>query len=235
MTAVDELFDAWLGHYGPQAWWPQSEGSFEIMVGAVLVQRTSWTNAARALERLRRRRLLDDERLAELAEGELETLIEPAGFYRIKAKRLLSLARSVAAAGGVEGLAGLGTNALRERLLAIHGVGAETADAILLYAFDRPVVVVDAYLRRILGRVHRSPRLSDETIRNDVLACLDDAQRLNELHALAVAHAKESCRATPTCADCCVRMLCRSSGGAAAPIPRAAARRTRRRAGNRRQ
>jgi len=216
MTAVDRLFEAWLDHYGPQEWWPQTEGPFEIMVGAVLVQRTSWANAARAVARLRDSRLLDHMRLARVPEPKLQTLIEPAGFYRLKAGRLQSLARSVGAAGGIEALSTLATDELRDRLLEVRGVGPETADAILLYAFGRPVVVVDAYLRRILERVG-SPRskLTDEAIRADVLAHLDDASRLNEWHALAVAHAKTSCRSAPVCERCCVRRFC-ATGGAAA-------------------
>lgn len=236
MTPIDQLFGAWLDYYGPQAWWPQREGPFEIMVGAVLVQRTSWANAARAIERLRGRRLLDAGRLASMPERELQALIEPAGFYRVKAGRLLGLAKAVTDAGGIDALAGRATDEVRSWLLAIHGVGAETADAILLYAFERPVVVVDAYLRRILERVHGSRGLTDEAIRRQVLDRLDDAARLNELHALAVAHAKTSCRSTPACPGCCVRALCRTGRGcepAAGPVAaRGAARRNRRRAGS---
>lgn len=208
MSAVQPLFDAWLAHYGPQRWWP-GESPFEVMVGAVLVQRTSWANAARAIAALQERRLLDSSRLLRLSLDELGEAIAPAGFFRVKAARLASLARFVEDEGGIGEIERLPTGTLRSKLLSIHGVGEETADAILLYAFDRPVVVIDAYLRRILERVRGSAgQVHDDAIRREVLSSIDDARGLNELHALAVIHGKTACRKKPMCEACCVRAHC---------------------------
>jgi endonuclease-3 related protein len=137
-------------------------------------------------------------------------LIRPAGYFNVKAQRLQNLCRFVLQNGGVEALAGLTTNALRRGLLAVNGVGPETADDILLYAFGRPVFVVDAYTRRIGQRIgllrgdesYEAIRAAFET------ALPSDADLLNELHALIVRHAKEHCRKRPLCQGCCLRSQC---------------------------
>lgn len=208
MTSIDRLFRSWLRYYGPQGWWP-ADDPFEVMVGALLVQRTSWSNAAQAIARLKARRILSSECLAGIAEVELQSIVEPAGFYRVKAHRLTRLAGFVENEGGVGTLGALPSGALRQKLLSVDGIGPETADAILLYAFERPAVVVDAYLRRILVRMHeRWQAVTDDQIRREVSTRLDSADVLNEFHALAVAHGKSVCRSEPSCGNCCIRASC---------------------------
>lgn len=194
-------------HHGPQAWWP-AESRFEVMVGAVLVQQTAWVNASRAIDRLRDAGLLDHDALASAPRSTVEGLIRAAGFYRVKAKRLVGLARFVSRAGGLSMLQQLGISELRAALRELDGVGAETADAILLYVFERPVFVVDAYARRLFGRLTGTPPSSDAELKALVEGVVTQAADLNELHALIVAHGKRFCRTQPLCASCCLRTSC---------------------------
>ena len=186
------LYDRLYAAYGPQHWWP-AETPFEVMVGAVLTQNTSWRNVERAVANLRRGGALSLEAIHALPEAELAALIRPSGCFNLKARRLQNLCRWLHAQGGVPALRRRGTAALRADLLAIKGIGAETADAILLYGLARPVFVIDAYTRRLL----RASRLAAgdepyETLRSlfeDALPA--DSRLFNEYHALIVRHAKE--------------------------------------------
>ena len=203
-----------LAEYGPQAWWP-AEDSAEIVVGAVLVQRTAWRNAELAIASLRRAGLLSLKSLAGSRTGHLATLVRPAGFPDVKASRLKGIARAFVSAGSFATLSRKSTDDLREFLLSLAGIGEETADAILLYAFDRPVLVVDAYLRRICarlrGREQPVRRQTDARLREAAASALESAADLNEFHALIVAHAKARCRSTPDCAGCCLGARCRTA------------------------
>lgn len=198
-----------LAAYGPQGWWP-GDGPFEVMVGAVLTQNTSWRNAERAIGALRAAGALAPRRLAGLPERSLAALLRPAGYFNVKAARLRALSVWVVEAGGCERLRRLPTPTLRRRLLAVHGVGPETADAILLYAFARPVFVVDAYARRLVARFGwGSGGEPYETLRAWFEARLPRAAPvLNEHHALIVRHGKEVCRPRPRCGACVLRARC---------------------------
>lgn len=206
---ADDLYRHLLAVHGPQHWWP-AETPFEVMLGAVLVQNTAWGNVERAIARLRAADRLSLVRLLELSDGELPALIRPAGTYRVKSARLLALGRWLRDRGGLDALAALPTGDLRRDLLGVHGIGPETADAILLYACERPVFVVDAYARRLFGRWGWT--LADwpyERLRAAVEQALPaEAPLLNEFHALIVAHAKAYCRRQPRCADCPLRQGC---------------------------
>lgn len=207
--AAERLTAALADAYGRQDWWP-ADTPFEVMVGAVLTQRTSWHNAELALAALRDASLLEAHALAVVPLARVEALVRPAGFYRQKARRLQGLGRWVMDAGGIAGAARLSDRALREALLELDGIGPETADAIALYAFARPRFVVDAYARRLLSRlgliVGDEPY---EALRRAVEGTLPaDAGVLGELHALIVQHAKAHCRARPACAGCALAVQC---------------------------
>jgi endonuclease-3 related protein len=214
-AAARDVFAALLDAYGPQHWWP-AEGPFEVMVGTVLTQNTAWVNVERGLERLTARlggpARLGAEAILALPEAELAECLRPVGYFNVKAGRLRSFCAAYVEAGGLEGLSRLDTAALRHRLLAIHGVGPETADDMVLYAFHRPVFVVDAYTRRLGGRLGLVDGESGyETIRHAFERSLGpDVPVFNEYHALIVRHAKEVCRSKPRCAGCCLRHLCPS-------------------------
>ena len=206
-TVLDRLAAA----YGPQEWWPARD-PFEMMAGALLTQRTTWRNAARALAALRRAGALAPEALAGLPTADLEALVRPAGTFRMKAARLQSMARWYIDSGGWKSLAVRSTQVLRADLLGLPGIGPETADDILVYAFERPVFVVDAYARRILSRYgwaggdESYERLSDAV----ASAIGRNTGLLGEFHALLVEHGKRHCRATPRCMRCPLAAQCRT-------------------------
>lgn len=147
------LYQSLLGRFGPQGWWP-GRTPFEIAVGAILTQHTAWTNAAAAIEALRRARLLAPERLARVSEAELATVIRAAGTYRQKARSVHAFTRWLLERhrGRFDGLRTAPLAPLRRELLTLPGLGPETADAILLYTAHRPVFVADTYARRALAR-----------------------------------------------------------------------------------
>ncbi|AGA90602.1 putative endonuclease III-like protein [Thioflavicoccus mobilis 8321] len=209
---LDAVYRVLYHAYGPQHWWP-GDSPFEVMVGAVLTQNTAWSNVERALARLNERIPLAAEAILALDHETLADAIRPAGYFNVKARRLRAFCHAFVEEGGLAGLSSLDTKALRERLLAINGVGPETADDMLLYAFERPVFVVDAYTRRLFARLG----LLDgdegyETIRDAFERALGpDTECFNEYHALIVRHAKEVCRTRPRCAGCCLGELCPSA------------------------
>jgi endonuclease III related protein len=195
--------------YGPQHWWP-ADSPFEVMVGAILTQNTAWSNVERAILGLRQANLLHPQGLAEAEPARVAEYIRPAGYFNVKARRLQSFCRYLLETGGESALARLDTDALRHQLLAVHGVGPETADDILLYAFQRPVFVVDAYTRRLFGRLGLcATDVPYESLRLGVEQALRGGHALyNELHALIVRHAKEHCRKRPACGGCPVGSRC---------------------------
>lgn len=139
--------------WGPQHWWP-AETRFEVIVGAILTQNTSWTNVERALEKLRNANVLSVDGIRALPLTELEQLVRASGYYRQKADRLKRFVGFLDEkyGGSLEKMFAAPTDQLRVELLSLKGVGHETADAILLYAGKHDIFVVDAYTRRILGR-----------------------------------------------------------------------------------
>ncbi len=196
--------------YGPQHWWP-GDSPFEIMLGAVLTQNTAWANVERAIANLKAAGLLDLSAIHQARPDELAVHIRPAGYFNIKARRLLSLCDFLSESEGLEQLT---DKALRIRLLAVHGIGPETADDILLYAFNRPVFVIDAYTRRLFSRLGLvQADAGYETLRSDFEQALgENAELYNEYHALIVRHAKEICRTKPLCDGCCLQSLCEDRG-----------------------
>ena len=212
IRAVFETLDA---AYGPQHWWP-AQTPFEVMVGAVLTQNTAWTNVERALCRLAACIPLDAESILGLDEPELADAIRPVGYFNVKARRLRAFCRGFLDAGAMDGLAGLDTPGLRRTLLAIHGIGPETADDMVLYAFERPVFVVDAYTRRIFTRLGLLAGDEDyETVRLLFERSLGpDVPVYNAYHALIVRHGKDACRTMPNCSGCCLRTGCPQANSA---------------------
>lgn len=217
MQALDEdrlalLFQALSGAYGKQDWWPGNT-AFEICIGAILVQNTSWANAARAIERIRRRDLMHPDALLDLEPASLEDLLRPAGCYRQKARRVSVFCRWWLDARLPSQAPDPDTGALRAVLLSLHGIGPETADCILLYAFGRAVFVVDAYTRRLLSRLGLAQvppgRRAYESLRTHVESLIGPQPAyLGELHALIVEHGKQVCRARPLCERCQLRTQC---------------------------
>lgn len=213
--ALRHAFRRMLTAYGPQDWWP-AESPFEVMVGAVLTQNTAWRNVERAISALRAADWLDPEVIAEAPVPELAERIRPAGCQSVKARRLAAYCRWYLDAGGEAALSRVSTPVLRRRLLAVQGVGPETADAILLYAFGRPVFVIDAYTRRVFGRMGLfTGQEPYEVLRRSFEQAMGPRPAvLNEYHALIVEHAKRACAARPRCGECVLRSDCATGSDA---------------------
>jgi endonuclease-3 related protein len=194
-----------LRHYGPLDWWPGNT-TFEVIVGAVLTQNTAWANVEKAIANLKRAGVLDLRSIQRLRAPRLAALIRPAGYFNVKARRLQNLVRAIAADwdGDLERMFATPTEELRSWLLAVNGVGNETADSILCYAGDHPVFVVDAYTRRILSRHGLVPQEIDyDALQEYCLRHLPrDVAIFNQFHAEVVYLGKDYCRKRPRCQGC---------------------------------
>ena len=196
--------------YGAQDWWP-GDTAFEIVVGAILTQNTNWKNVEKAIANLKSADCLAPEKLHSLPIQELAELIRPAGYFNIKAQRLKHFLDWLFDKhdGMLESLELLGLSSLREQLLGIKGIGPETADSICLYAFEKPIFVVDTYTARIFGRHGMVEAPSgyeqiQEMFHGDLEA---DAVLFNEFHALIVQVGKEYCKPKPACDGCPLESL----------------------------
>ncbi len=215
-----EAFALLQRRYGPRNWWPVTPSGksapeyrggpvndgqrFEVAAGAVLTQNTSWKNASAAIENLNREGILSAERIFKAQESRLAEIIRPSGYYNMKAKKLRALA----------GFFLEGKKVSRESLLEVHGVGPETADSILLYAYGVPVFVVDSYTGRMFSRIgmievgagyEKTRAFFEGNLPSDI-------KLFQEYHALIVEHCKSVCRKTPLCAQCALAGLCRNAG-----------------------
>lgn len=208
---LEEMYEKLHAHYGPQGWWP-GRTPFEVAVGAVLTQNTNWQNVERAIKGLRAHKALSARAIHTMPARRLAALIRPAGYFNVKAKRLRAFVDFLVSeyGGSMKRMAGDSLPHLRQRLLAVHGVGHETADSILLYALNQPVFVIDAYTKRVLSRhglMEHDAAYGDfqglfhgrylESARRDIVPFF------NEYHALFVAVGKERCRPRrPLCGGC---------------------------------
>jgi endonuclease-3 related protein len=204
-------YDALFTAQGPQHWWP-GRTAFEVIVGAILTQNTSWTNVEITIRNLRREKLLTPQAMERVPVARLARLIRSSGYFRQKAKKLKCFVRFLRSeyGGSLARMFRTPTAALREKLLSVHGIGPETADSILLYAGNHPVFVVDAYTRRLLER-HQlaTPAQTYEEIRQLFERSLPgDVPLYNEFHALIVRTGKEYCRTrNPRCSECPLHSL----------------------------
>lgn len=203
---LDEYFNSLFTAMGPQHWWP-GRTQFEIIVGAILTQNTSWTNVERAIANLREAGLLTPRAIRRARLSQLQRLIRSSGYFRQKARKLKAFCEFLQREyrGSFRRMFDTSTIALREKLLGIFGIGPETADSILLYAGGHAVFVVDAYTKRILAR----HGWTDEKSKYDDVRWLferrfpGDVKRFNEFHALIVNTGKNFCLArNPLCAQC---------------------------------
>lgn len=174
-----------LTHWGPQNWWP-AQSRFEVIVGAYLTQNTAWGNVEKAIANLRRARVLTVKSIREVPLGRLQNLIRSSGYFRQKARKLKTFVRFLDErySGSLDRMFAQPTAQLRSELLALNGVGPETADSILLYAGNHPVFVVDAYTRRIL---ERHALISRKTGYEEIRSMIETALAGAEADALSVA------------------------------------------------
>ena len=200
-----QIYDALIERYGPQGWWP-ADSTAETIVGTILVQNTAWKNVERAIANLKAENLLDFRALHDVDHATLAKIVQPAGTPTVKARRLQAFAAWLGGRHGfaLNSMSSTPKDALRRELLAIKGIGPETADCIVLYAAQQPAFVVDAYTRRILTRhLLAKSDWSYDQLKDLFEANLPrDVRLFNEFHALLVEVGKRHCRKAPVCAGC---------------------------------
>ena len=207
-----DIYDRLFRRYGPQHWWP-GDSAFEVIIGAILTQSAAWTNVDKALDNLKARGLMEPAALRAVPLEDLALLIRPSVYFNAKARKLKAFVEHLGDHydDDLEAMLRRDVRDLRPELLAIHGIGEETADDILLYAAGKPVFVMDAYTRRIMDRLGITPdqdRYSAyQALFMDNLP--RDTRLFNEYHALLDHHGVESCRKRePLCGQCCLFDIC---------------------------
>jgi len=204
--------------YGPRGWWPLTQKykfipehkgekpdtkqrKFEIIIGAILTQNTAWKNVEKAIINLNKNKLLSKEKIKALPEKKLAELIKPSGYYNQKAKKIKAMIEFLDS----------GKQINRESVLSVWGVGPETADSILLYAYEQPFFVIDAYTKRIFSRLGFCKEKAgyDELQELFHINLAKDINVFKEYHALLVEHGKRYCRKKPECKECVLKKECK--------------------------
>ncbi len=204
-VVLTEIYHKLYSHFGPQHWWP-GDTAFEIAVGAILTQNTNWTNVEKAILNLKKKKSLSAKKMNGMSHSTLASLIKPAGYFNVKAKRLNNFLTflSNSYSGSMKKMGEKDLPLIREELLKVNGIGPETADSILLYALNKPSFVIDAYTRRILQRhniadadvsYHELQAVFHENLPRDI-------KLYNEYHALIVMLGKNYCKPKPKCKEC---------------------------------
>lgn len=214
-----EVHQLLVKHFGPRRWWP-AKTPFEVAVGAILTQAVAWRNVEVAIARLEAAGLLSAAAIAAADPEGLGELIRPAGYYRAKARKLRALAKHIVTGygGRIEDMAARPLGELRGELLGIHGVGPETADAILLYALGLPSFVVDGYTFRVFGRLGHWPEVFARPAYEEVRAFFQrhlpvDVALYNEFHAQIDRLGQTIClKSRPVCESCPLLGVCRRNG-----------------------
>ena len=204
-TFLFNMYRRLLEKFGPRNWWP-ADTPFEVCVGAILTQNTAWRNVVKAIDNLKGAAILDPISIHALEHRELARLIHPAGYYNVKAKRLRNFVDHLMEVhnGDISSLLNGTAEVLRRELLAINGIGKETADSMILYAADKPVFVVDAYTKRVLER----HGIIEEGLDYDRVQALfhrnlpRTAELYNDFHAQFVAVGHNYCKKKPWCEQC---------------------------------
>ncbi len=224
---LNEIYQILLEDYGSQGWWPvtvkghipsysggpkNEKHQLEIIFGAILTQNTNWKNVEKALVNLNKNKLMNIDKVIKIKQTKLARLIRSAGYFNQKAERLKIISRYIKDThqGKIRQFFGQDANELRKELLAIKGIGPETADSIILYSARKPIFVIDAYTKRIFSRVgvcEESCKYED--LQNKFHENLKhDESVFNEYHALLVELAKRNCRKVPICSTCPIRENC---------------------------
>jgi endonuclease-3 related protein len=210
MNKLQFIYKVLYKAFGSQRWWP-GDTPFEVAVGAILTQNTNWGNVEKAISNIKAGKALNPKRIHEMPIAELAALIRPAGYFNVKAKRLKAFIDFLMAnhQGNMRKMKNEDLPSLREKLLAVHGIGQETADSILLYALEKPVFVIDAYTKRVLSRhgIIRYEESYEEFQKLFHSKLPRDVKLFNEYHALFVMAGKTLCRPKPLCEICPLNRL----------------------------
>jgi endonuclease-3 related protein len=209
-ATVFSVYVRLLKRFGEQKWWP-AESPFEVILGAILTQRSNWRNVEMAISNLRQAGLLSVEAIVKTDVRRLRNLLRPSGFFRQKTDRILDFSSHLMRGyeGNLDKFFVRDLQKVREELLSLKGIGEETADSILLYAGEKTTFVVDAYTIRILNRLG----LSKSTRYNETKRFLEknlpeNLQLYKEYHALFVALGKMFCQTIPRCDGCPLTGYC---------------------------
>lgn len=215
MNNLEEIYNLLLNKFGCQGWWPLTiEGyeskhhsgepktekhRFEISMGAILTQNTNWKNVEKALYNLSKNNLISIKKIKKIKQEKLAELIRSAGYYNQKAERLKIIAEFLSK----------NQSPTREQLLQVKGIGPETADSILLYAYNKPFFVIDAYTKRIFERLGYKAKDYDEWQKLFMDNLPKDIRLFNEYHALLVELGKNRCKKKPICEGCPIDKFCK--------------------------
>jgi endonuclease-3 related protein len=203
--ALTGIYTSLYGHFGPQHWWPGNT-PFEVAIGAILTQNTNWGNVEKAIANINVKKAMNAKALHKMPHKQLASLIRPAGYFNVKAKRLKAFLDFLVHdfRSSMQRMRKVDTSSMRKSLLSVNGVGPETADSILLYALDKPVFVIDTYTKRVMSRhglvaesvsYHELQEVFHKNLPLDV-------QLFNEYHALFVMAGKNYCKPRPKCTGC---------------------------------
>ncbi|MEK6861755.1 MAG: hypothetical protein AABY07_07330 [Nanoarchaeota archaeon] len=212
MNKIQDIYSILLKEFKPQGWWPirstyfpeeysralSEEEILEICLGAILTQNTSWKNVEKALENLNKNNLIDLERLNKIDIKELAGIIKSSGYNNQKARKIKEFVKFLKS----------GKEVNRENLLQIWGIGPETADSILLYAYKKPFFVIDAYTKRIINRIGFKENKYEDMQDLFVNNLQEDYKLFNEYHALLVKLGKDICKKKPLCEKCPLNKRC---------------------------
>ncbi len=217
MNKIQLVYDLLYKSFGKQGWWPltlkgykskhhsgkpkTAKHKFEIIIGAILTQNTNWKNVEKALYNLSKNNLVDMNKIKRIKKEKLAELIKPAGYYNQKAERLKIIA----------GFLSKNQNPTREQLLNVKGIGPETADSILLYAFNKPFFVIDAYTKRIFERLGYKAKNYDEWQKLFTNNLSKNTELFKEYHALLVELGKNYCKKKAICKECPIKETCKKS------------------------
>lgn len=200
-----KIFNTLLETFGERHWWP-GETQLEIIVGAILTQNTAWKNVEKAIENMKKKNILDIEKLHEIDINTLSQIIKPAGFFNIKSRRLKNFINVLHNDfnGNIYNLSIMSTQELRKILLGVDGIGYETADSILLYALNMPIFVVDTYTKRFLKNHNLfNGKVDYNNVQRYFMENLPlDTYIFNEFHALIVYLCQNYCKEVPLCSRC---------------------------------
>lgn len=206
-----EIYESLLTYFGKRYWWP-AETRFEVIVGAILTQNTAWKNVEKAILNLKKNKMMDNKKIANMSIKKLEKLIQPSGFYKQKAKRLKKFCVYLEKnyESDLDSFFNRNTAEIRNELLSLSGIGNETADSILLYAGDKKKFVIDAYTMRMCGRLGIFNGKDYNEYQKFFESNLPKNLELyKEFHALIVELGKNYCRKKPICDSCPLNAVCK--------------------------
>ncbi len=203
-----ELYQQLQAEHGNLRWWP-ADTPFEVALGAILTQATAWRNVEKALDNLKAADAFTPEQIHAISQDELEKLVHPSGYFRMKAKKVRAFVNHIVERP-MAVMFEQDVPELRKELLSIYGVGPETADSIILYAAEKPSFVVDTYTYRLISRLGWvEGNFHYERLRTLFMDNLPhDVNLFNEYHALIVRHGARVCQKTPDCEACCLQSQC---------------------------